>query len=195
MNFFKNNFDKEKNQEYSGISKEDRPKIYNDISRIDIVNYFSLDCPQCRSAFIKEEESKDRYRNINVYYRQNPLDIQPLSGDKAIIAECIFSENGNGKYYEFILDSFTNYVDSKNNDWILGLAKKYMKDPVSFNSCLHSDKAKANVTNQKIKNIGDGIAYTPTLLIFINHSFVKKFENLSAAQVISIINYYNDLKL
>lgn len=182
---------------YDAPNTSDHYKVYSTSSRVTIVNYISLDCKYCRGAYLLEDNLIEKYSGkVNLVYRHNPLDHQPLSPEKALIAECVYNQGDDKKLFNFISFSFKNFNDkSKDNKWFKDIAYKFVDSKENFEQCLSDSAIKNKIQEQKNKNVISGINYTPTLLVFIDGKFVKKFENLGSAQVIKIIDFYTDLKL
>jgi protein-disulfide isomerase len=175
----------------------DHYKVYSTSSRVTIINYISLDCQYCRGAYLLEDSLMEKYfGKVNLVYRHNPLDHQPLSPEKALIAECVYDQGGDIAFFKFLTTSFTNFnKENKNNEWLKVIARKNVNSKEEFEKCLENSDIKNKIQEQKNKNVISNITYTPTLLVFIDGEFVKKFDNLGSLQVIKIIDFYLNLKL
>ena len=178
---------------YQAPNENDHYKIKNANAKVTVINYISLDCPHCKEAYLLEDNNLYKYKNMSLIYRHNPLDIQPLSPEKALIAECVFENTLEDKvFFDFISKAFSDFdKDNKNNIWFKKMAYNFVKSKEAFNLCLEADVIKESIQNTKYKNIISGINYTPTLLVFVDGRFEKKFENLNAKQVIKILDFYS----
>lgn len=133
-----------------------------------VVNYFSMDCPNCREVDATEEKYKTIYeKSFSLIYRHSPLPSQPLSGEKAVIAECVYQQSGNEGMFAFISDSYANYRSfAKDNKWVIDIAKKYVQDSSSLGNCFSSSEMKAFINNKKIEAVSQGVEGTPTIGVF-----------------------------
>lgn len=133
-----------------------------------VVNYFSMDCPHCKKLDLIEEENRGKYeKSFNLIYRHSPLPSQPLSGEKAVIAECVYQQSGDKGMFALISDSYANYRSfTKDNKWVIDIAKKYVQDGSSLDSCISSSEMKAFINNKKIEAVSQGVQGTPTIGVF-----------------------------
>jgi protein-disulfide isomerase len=137
--------------------------------------------------------SREHPRKINIIYRHNPLDSQPLSYEKAIIAECVYAQSNNETFFTLVRDVFTHYDETAHdNAWMKIIAKKYASNSEEFESCLKSDLVKKRLADEKKTNAIANITYTPTVLIFENNTFIKKYDAVGERFVTTILEYYLD---
>ncbi len=178
---------------YKKVDDSDHFKLRNATATIDIVNYFSLDCPYCRRSYVLEDWLllKEKYTNINIVYRHNPLLSQPLSAEKAIITECVYGQSGDMGMFGFLDHVFSDFdIVNKNNDWIKKVANFYISSESDFEKCMSDESVKNKIQKQKNENNISGITYTPTILIFKDGIFIKKYEEISEEKLINIIKLY-----
>lgn len=194
------------NQDSSG--KEDRINLYtppkitdhykvkNTQAKVTIINYFSLDCIHCRQMYALEEEflktNSEETKNINIVYRHNPLEVQPLSQEKALMSECVYQQMGDSGFFSFIGMAYEEYEKTlhEGNTWVKKLAEENIPSKEKLNLCLESETAKNIIQKQKNENVVQGIVYTPTLLVFIDGNFIKKYENIRAKSGLEIIKHF-----
>lgn len=185
--------------EYTTPNSEDHYKIKNSNAKVTIINYFSLDCSHCRKMYELEEiflkTNPEGLTNINIIYRHNPLEIQPLSQEKALMSECVYKQLGDEGFFAFIGNVYSTYTSTMHtgNDWVKKLAFEVIPSQKDFSSCLESDEAKNIVQKQKTENILQGINYTPTLIVFIDGKFVKKYDNIGGKTAIEIVKHYTNI--
>lgn len=202
MVFFSNHREKteeEISQEiiYAPPSQSDHYKIKNVNARVTIINYFSLDCFYCKKLHALEEEFIKSYpesvENINIIYRHNPLEIYPLSQEKALISECVYRQGGDIAFFKFVKKVFeSNESFSKNNAPVKTIAYEQVSSRKQMDVCLEDKAVKEVIQRQKVENIFTGISSTPTFLVFIDGKFIKKYENVGGKVGIEIIKYYAD---
>ena len=179
---------------YTEPSQEDHYLLYDKKNIITLVNYFSLDCDHCKKAYLLEDglisTLATSSKNINIIYRHNPLLSQPLSKEKALISECVYNQTGDAQFFNFIKEVFVLYKKSNNNLWVKDIAKKYLTSQEKFDQCLISIAMKEKIQKQKNDNVLSGITYTPTILVYQNKEFVRKYDGISGAVAHEILKYY-----
>jgi protein-disulfide isomerase len=156
-----------------------------------LVNYFSMDCPHCRALDTIEDENKTTYQKaFTLIYRHSPLDIQPLSAGKAAIAECVYNQSGDEKMFVFISDTYSHYqAVAKNNEWVVGIAKKYVSDSILLKQCIVSDGARRKIEQQKIQALSYGVTGTPTIAVFKSNILIFRLDTRGDAVVKRVIDY------
>jgi thiol-disulfide isomerase/thioredoxin len=189
----------EKHDEYVVSTAYDHYKIKNKEARVTIVNYFSLDCPYCKKLYDLEEDflqtSPDLAKKLNIIYRHNPLAIQPLSQGKALIAECVYRQQGDEVFFKFVKRVFKEHQDSYlDNVWVKDIAYKMVPSVKDLDLCVHDATVQNSIQTQKNQNLVEDIQYTPTLLVFVDGVFIKKYENIGVKTLLEVIKYYANLK-
>lgn len=167
-------------------------------SPITLVNYISFDCEHCRELFLYEEGMGDLFRNsFSLVYRNSPLAFQPLSGEKALLAECVYNQGGDVAYFAFIKDMFTNYkTNEQNNEWVISLASQHVPNYELFLTCKEDSVMKEKIQQHKNEALGYGVYGTPTIQVIENNLIIKQFNTISAttAKRIYLIFKKNELK-
>jgi protein-disulfide isomerase len=148
-----------------------------------VVNYFSLDCPHCLELDKIENEQYLKYReHFSLVYRHSPLtDIQPLSGGKAVITECVRRNSSAERMFLFISDVYENYREENSNHWVEEMAKKYVDDQKKLEECVGSEEVKDFITKKRKEALSYNINGTPTLAVFKDGAQVARFDRPSAS--------------
>ena len=159
-------------------------------SDITVINYYSIDCPHCRNLFLEENKYRELYeRTFNLVYRPSPLpDVQPLSLDKAAMAECVLRQSGEESMFLFLKDVFTNYKsDQKNNVWVELIASNYVDNQVLFTECRFGEGLET-VIRQAKQALADSVYGTPTIIVMKGSDTVLRLEKPNSRTVISTFN-------
>lgn len=172
------------NQEVDPPNSSDKYKIRDDNATYTVINYYSLDCIYCQRLWLVENQENNESKlkgKINLIYRSTSLFSQPLSGEKALISECLYSISNTENYFKFINNIYNmgDYINTqKNNDWIKKEAEKYV-DKEKLAQCINNPNNKKLIQDQKNKDIIQNIKFTPTLVVFDkNNKLVNKYENV-----------------
>lgn len=168
----------EKNIPYIRSLWPDERYRWTSSSKYTLVIYESLDCKYCRKLNIEILKNIAQYKwKFNLAYRNAPLvDLEPLVAEKSLIAECIYSNDGNKFFFDFMDSLYVNYqVFQKDNNWAKDLAKKVMTHPDMLDTCLADPLKKQKIAND-IKNlIADNISFTPSVAIFYDGKLVWRY--------------------
>jgi protein-disulfide isomerase len=159
-------------------------------SPIVVVNYFSLDCPHCRELYVLENKRKPFYENMfSLIYRHSPLPtIQPLSGGKAIIAECVRAQSGDVGFFNLVESIFNSYPEShSDNEWVKSIALSYVQDENEFNTCLDGDGVTV-VEKETKEALSHQVYGTPTIVIFQEGVEVLRLDRTNARIVMRIMD-------
>lgn len=171
----------------------DHYKVKDVNNKITIVNFFSIDCVHCRKAYLFEEKLLAKYGDrVNLVYRHNPLpEVQPLSGEKALIAECVYNQGRDETMFRFITDVYENFdIINKDNDWVMSIAKKYVDDTAKLKSCVEDPKEKEKITIAKNKAIASAVIKTPTIVIFEGTKLIERNDGMGEANVAKSLEYW-----
>ncbi len=169
--------------------ENDRYKWKTD-SDITLINYFSLDCPHCRELFIEESERQPFYENtFNLIYRHSPLpNIQPLSGGKAVMAECVRMQSGDQGFYDFIESVYSMYRENhSDNEWVEALALDFVPDEKIFTKCLLSEGPRI-VERAHKETLSHRVYGTPTIAIFRDGTEVLRLDKTNVETVLRIMD-------
>jgi thiol-disulfide isomerase/thioredoxin len=154
---------------------------------IEVVNYFSFDCPYCRTLSLKEEELADQYRDaFSLAYRHSPLPlIQPLSVEKAYIGECVRILGGDRTFFDFVDAVFSAYPpEHTDNMWMEDIAEKYVSSE-SLATCKVVE-GKAIIRESIEQSLAHGIYGTPTILVFKDGAQVLELDRPSIQAVVEL---------
>lgn len=179
---------------YTPPLEDDHYLLYDKKNTLTLITYISLDCDHCKKAYLLEDEYISSLatssRHINIIYRHNPLLSQPLSKEKALISECVYNQTGDAQFFSFIKEVFVLYKKSDSNLWVKDIAKKYLTSQETFDQCLTSVAMKEKIQKQKNDNVLSGITYTPTVLVYHNKEFVRKYDGISGTVTHELLRYY-----
>jgi len=167
-------------------------------SNYTAVLYFSMDCVDCRKAESFIDKLQDKYKDkFNLVYRHSPLTrSEPFSAEKAVISECVYRQSGDKGMFDFISDMYKNYkITQTNNDWVIFIAKKYVKDSELLNDCLNGQDAKDLISRYKTEAMIDGVISVPSVGIFNNGKLVARYDNLGGDTLIKILNYLSTFSM
>ncbi len=156
-----------------------------------LVIYESLDCKSCRKLNREILKNIAQYQwKFNLAYRNAPLvDLEPLVAEKSLIAECVYSTDGNTVFFDFIDSFYSNYqVFQKDNNWVKDLAKKIMTHPNMLSVCLADPLKKQKIADDVKNSIADGVNFTPSVAIFYDGKLVWRYAS-GFYGTMRIINY------
>lgn len=156
-----------------------------------IVNYFSLDCPHCKAIDELEEKNKSKYDTaFTLIYRHSPLSIQPLSGEKAVIAECVFKQSGDTGMFAYVSDAYKHYKTfAKDNIWTLDIARNYVANKDALSKCIDALETKKQVNEQKNKALSYGVYGTPTIGVFKNGELILRLDISGEVPVKGVMDF------
>ncbi len=159
-------------------------------SPVTVINYYSIDCPHCREIFLEESLYRKLYEStFSLVYRPSPLpDVQPLSLDKAVMAECVFRQSGDEGMFSFLTDVFTQYQTlHTDNEWVETLALAHVVDRESFTEC-RTGVGRDTVIKQTKQALADGVYGTPTLVVMRGNEVVLRLDRSSSRTVLNTLN-------
>ncbi len=174
-------------------SESDHYKVRDASNTITIVNYFSMDCVHCRKAYLFEEKLLAKYGDkVNLVYRHNPLpDIQPLSPEKALIAECVYNQGGDVTMFRFMGETYEKFdIVNQDNNWIKDIANKYVDDKDKLASCMVDPKEKEKLSIAKNKAIASDVTRTPTIAIYEGSKLIERNDGMAAENVAKSLEYW-----
>ncbi len=143
-------------------------------AKITVVEFSDFQCPFCEQFFTNTlPKIKKDYIDtgkVKLYYRQFPLDFHPAAMPGALASECA---NEQGKFWEFHDKVFGNQskigaqgmTADQINQQYKAWAQELGLNTTQFNSCLDSEKYKAQVTADQNDGKAAGTNGTPTFYI------------------------------
>jgi thiol-disulfide isomerase/thioredoxin len=174
-------------------SRNDRYK-WRSSSSLTVVNYFSLDCPHCRELFALEDEKESFYKdNFSLIYRHSPLPmIQPLSGEKAVISECVREQSGDQGMFDFVGSLFGAYPKGHtSNEWVRSLALGFVQNREAFRVCLNGSGLET-LEREREETLSYGVYGTPTIVVFKGTTPILRLDKTSARTAIRIMDALRD---
>lgn len=174
-------------------NKNDHYKIKEEENTITVVNYFSMDCIHCRKAYLFEEKLLAKYGDkVNLVYRHNPLpEIQPLSPEKALIAECVYNQGGDESMFRFMGDVYENFsLTNSDNSWIKRIAIDYVEDVSKLENCISDPKEKEKISMAKNKATASAVTRTPTIAIYEGTKLIERNDGMGANNIAKSLEYW-----
>ncbi len=174
-------------------SDTDHYKVRDARNTITIVNFFSMDCVHCRKAYLFEEKLLAKYGDkVNLVYRHNPLpEIQPLSAEKALLAECVYNQGGDVTMFRFIREAYERFdIVNQDNIWIKDIAKKYVDDKEKLESCMTDPKEKEKISIAKNKAIASDVTKTPTIAIYEGTKLIERNDGMNENNIAKSLEYW-----
>jgi hypothetical protein len=175
-------------------SAEDHYRWKTD-SQYTAIIYFSIDCVHCRKVGLFLEDIAGEFNGkFNLIYRHRPLDSQPLSSEKALIAECVYVASGDDAMFRFIHDVYSDYrLVQMDNNWVIGLALKYIKDIPQFEKCLHNQEMKEKISLYAGLASLDGAKGVPTIGLFYKDILLGRYNMVNGERAIEVLVRFRNL--
>lgn len=150
----------------AGLSPDSsRTPAGNPKSSIVVEEFSDFQCPACRGAHIQVTKPLIKKYGKNIRFELNhfPLRrIHPFAQKAAEAAECAADQ---GKFWEFVDDSFENQNQLSENDLIARAKKIEVADLELFGRCVKSGIKKNAVEEDYQEGIRRGIRGTPTFFV------------------------------
>lgn len=150
----------------AGLSSDSsRPPAGNPKSSIIVEEFSDFQCPACRGAHIQVAKPLlEKYgRSIRYEFNHFPLrQIHPFAQKAAEAAECAADQ---GKFWEFVDDSFENQSQLSENDLVARAQKVGVTDVELFSRCLKSGIKKDVVDADYQEGQQRGVRGTPTFFV------------------------------
>ena len=137
----------------------------NPKSSIVVEEFSDFQCPACRGAHIQVTKPLlEKYgRNIRYEFNHFPLrQIHPFAQSAAEASECAADQ---GKFWEFVDDSFENQSQLSESDLIARAQKVGVADTELFSRCLKSGIKKDVVDADYDEGVQRGVRGTPTFFV------------------------------
>jgi protein-disulfide isomerase len=157
----------------------------NPKAKVMIVEFSDFQCPYCGAVEATLQRVLAKYPDtVALAYRDMPMSkIHPLARQAAEAARCAGEQGKFWEYHDLL------FADQQNldQDGLMGKARSLKLDEQQFESCLTSEKFKAQVEQDSQDGIRVGVGGTPGF--FINGIFLSgsqpesAFENLVQEQL------------
>lgn len=139
-------------------------------ARFVMVENSDLECPFCKSWHPTAQRLLDENKGqVAWVFRNFPLSFHQNAQKEAEAAECVADLGGNDKYWKFV-DTIFERTTSNGTGFALDklgpLAKEVGVDQNKFQDCLDSDKFAKKVQDDLNKGSAEGVAATPTTVIY-----------------------------
>jgi len=157
--------------------------------------YFSIDCVHCRKLGLFSEDIASQFEGgFSLIYRHRPLVSQPLSSEKALVAECVYADSGDGAMFDFIHDIYSDYrLIQTDNNWVIGLALKYVKNTNAFEGCLSDQKMKEKISLYAGLASLDGAKGVPTIGLFYKDALIGRYNMVNGERAIEVLVRFRNL--
>jgi protein-disulfide isomerase len=161
-------------------------------AKYTVVEYFDYDCIFCRKLHLQLAEQAVDYSKINYILRVYPATDKPNSHYKSLIGECIYLQNGDEGYFNFLEGYYKEWGNPDTLDWVMALAKEIVPDDAALDDCLNNNEEVKSIisTNFTFNNLS-GITTTPTFVVYKDGVFDRKYVGLGFKLYLSLIDYYS----
>ncbi len=153
---------------------KDTPKVVigNPDAKVTVLEFSDLQCPACRNAHPIVKRITDEYKDyIRFEFYHFPLQsLHPYAFKAAEAAECA---NDQGKFWDFIDDSYTNQEKLKEDD-LRERADKLGLNMTEFNACLDSGDKGDVVKIDMREGLNRNVDGTPTF--YINNKKLQRWD-------------------
>ena len=137
-----------------------------------IIEYSDFECPYCKSFHGVPQQVATRLGGkVNVIWRHFPLDFHnPAAQKEAEASECAAKVGGNDAFWKYA-DGIMGRTASNGKGLpgegnpLVSLARELNLDVASFQKCLDSGDARAQIADDQKDAIGAGVTGTPGVII------------------------------
>lgn len=159
--------------------------------KITIYEYSDIDCPFCHRFHGTLQEIVAAYPNdVRWVYRHLPLEqLHPEARQKAVIAECVFAQQGTGAFWGVVDEMYANPSSiAELPDYVA----QYGLDRDTYESCLGSSDMQAriqrDITNAFATKGGSSIGTPWSIIALPDGTFIPLSGAQPTAVVASIID-------
>lgn len=168
-------------QQFEKPTVDDDEVIGGKNAKVTMICFSDYQCPYCgkleQGAIKQIKKEYIDTGKIKYAFRDFPLSFHPFAEKAAIAAYCAKEQGKFWEYHEKVFENSASLSDAKLKE----LAEELELDTSKFESCLASDKAKAEVQKDFSDGQKAGVTGTPTC--FINGQKIvgaQPFENFKA---------------
>lgn len=143
------------------ISEDDHVRG-NLSAQVTLVEFSDLQCPFCASFHPSVQQALDEYGdNMRWVYKHFPLDnIHPQARPAAEASECVWEQNGNEGFWEFVDAMFENQ-SRLSNVFYEEVAAEIGVNLLQFQTCVSERKYQDKVEQDYQQGLQAGVAGTP----------------------------------
>jgi protein-disulfide isomerase len=160
---------------YKGDIVDDDAILGNPKAKLTIVEFSDYQCPFCRKFYNETlPKIKEKYIDtgeINLVYRDFPLDFHKGAVPAAAAAECARDQGGDEMYYQM----HDKIFDGQNllgqgtvnipNESLISYAQELDLDMPKFNECFESEEIRKEINEDYLVGQQIGITGTPAFVI------------------------------
>lgn len=152
------------------IDLDSDPVLGDPNAPVVIVEYSDFECPFCAQYFTGAyQQIKEQYIDTGVarlYYKDFPLEnIHPLARPAAIVANCIYEEQGDAAFYAFHDTLFGLQGRLISVDNITRLAVASGMSPATIDACMNDPAYDDEITMDMNEGQSIGVNGTPSFVI------------------------------
>ncbi len=154
------------------VSLDDDPVLGDKNAPVTLIDFSDYECPFCKRHFdqVYSQIKKDYIDTgkVKMVYRDLPLPFHdPNATDQAIAANCARDQGGDAMYFRYHNEIFKRTISNKTfaRENLPKIAADLGLNTANFESCLNSDKYKAEVKKDLDDAAKYGASGTPTFFI------------------------------
>lgn len=154
------------------VSVDDDPILGSANAKVTLIEFSDYECPFCKRYFDDTyEQLKKEYIDtgkVKLVFRDLPLSFHANAHKQAQAAECAREQGGDSMYYKYHDEIFTRTTSNGTGlalDQLSVIAAELGLDGFALQSCLDSDKYKAEVDKDLADAAAVGATGTPTFFV------------------------------
>ncbi len=138
------------------------PDTQNMEGELTITEFSDFECPFCGRAVPTVEQIKEEYPNVNVVFKQFPLEsLHPNAINAAVASECVRRDHGEEAFWEYHDKLFANQ-QSLTADNLKAWATEM---GYNINSCFDNKETQDTVNEHMAEGRAAGVRGTPSFLV------------------------------
>ncbi|MCA9391584.1 DsbA family protein [candidate division WWE3 bacterium] len=158
------------NADPAQIAEDGNPALGDLNAPIYVVEYLDLECPYCKVFHENyfEQLKKDYIDTGKMRYvvKDFPLEVHVNSFPAANAASCVYEQNGNDAFFDFVKEAFARQSDwIKDHEVFADIVKGLGFDVKEFRQCFDDEKYGDYVTNDFNEADSLGIVGTPAFFV------------------------------
>ena len=154
------------------VSVDDDPVLGDKNAKVTLIEFSDYECPFCKRYFDETyEQIKKAYVDkgkVKIVFRDLPLDFHANAHKQAQAAECVREQGGDTVYFKYHDEIFKRTTSNGTGlalDQLSVIAQDLGLNGIALQSCIDSDKYKAEVDKDIADAAKVGGTGTPTFFI------------------------------
>lgn len=185
----------EGSQQSFRIEEDDRYELVNKSAEYTIIEYFDLDCHYCRDFHFLKKDNMDLLKKTNLIIRDYPLLNSGASSYKTLLGECVYAQEGNEKWLEYINASYSNFDKKDDHIFFNKLAKSFVSSDTDLERCILDEGRQNKIQQKRTKAILSQLYEIPTFIVLKNGLFFKIYSGMAGKPAIEMLKYYDGLNV